>query len=98
MPWSARALSIRQGFTVPLMVSGQDFLTDQVIWGFAAAAGVPVAVAAYRRVLARIRRAVVRLVAAAVVASMSSGLVGYGITETRDDHVCACLLGGVRPW
>lgn len=98
MPWSARALSTRREFTVPTMISGQDFLTDQAIWGFAVSAGVPVAVATYRRILARIRRAVVRLVAAAVVASMSSGLVGYGITETRDDHVCACMIDGVRPW
>lgn len=74
------------------MASGRDFLTDPVIWGFAASAGVPVAIAAYRRVLARIRRAAVRLVAAAVVASTSSGLVGYGMVETRDDHVCACLI------
>lgn len=78
------------------MISGHDFLTDQAIWGFAASAGVPVAVAAYRRVLARIRRAVVRLAAAAVVASLSSGVLGYGMTETLDDPVCACLIGYER--
>lgn len=88
-----RARSTHRGNTGRFMVSGQDLLTDQVIWGFAASAGVPVAVAAYRRVLARIRRTLVRLVAAAVVASMSSGFVGYGMVVTRDDHVCACLIG-----